>query len=118
MIVIESNTPIYFDCDQTLVLWDFPENERINTIEIPCEDWTIVLLPHKRHIKLLKDFKSKGHKICVWSGSGWEWSKKVVEILQLEAFVDIVMCKPKYYVDDLSCEEFMGKPLYYKQENI
>lgn len=112
MKVIEGMDFVYFDVDDTLVLWDhhiinkYPENCKVfKTCE---QDPGTLLVPIIDTIQYLKESKKHGCTIIVWSSGGWEWAKHVVEVLELEDYVDAVMTKPHRYVDDLPCKEFMG----------
>lgn len=117
MKVIENDNCVYFDCDDTLVMWDNKHKTESNTIDFNCYGMTYKLVPHKVHIQYLKDSKTKNkNTIVVWSAGGWEWAKEVVEKLGIEQYVDAVMAKPIRYVDDLHCSEFMGQ-LIYKEFN-
>jgi phosphoserine phosphatase len=71
------------------------------------------VLPHRRHIELLKDFASRGHTIIVWSAGGEEWAWYVVKKLKLTGIVRYTMSKPDWYIDDLQPEEFMKGRIYY-----
>jgi hypothetical protein len=125
MIVIENDNCIFFDVDDTLVMWDsgYVNEDSSNTIQIKDpyfvpmlygqQSASYTLVPHDKHIQYLKDAKIKNkNTIVVWSAGGWEWAKSVVAALELEEYVDAIMSKPKSYVDDLSCNEFMGNRIY------
>lgn len=128
MKVIENDNCLFFDCDDTLVMWGtsyhkVDDNGIKNTILIP-DPWEAVtmygrtrgmneLVPHDKHIQYLKDSKIKNkNTIVVWSAGGWEWALAVVKALGIEEYVDAVMAKPHAYVDDLNCKEFMGQRIY------
>lgn len=113
MTIIDSDNVVMFDVDETLVLWE-------NVYKYPMELWLKIeqpslimhVMPHLKHIELLKQFKARGHKVIVWSQGGYEWALRIVKALGLENVVDVVMSKPKWYVDDLNSEAFLGKPVY------
>ena len=124
MIVIPSKQIVYCDVDGTLVLWDpTPEQSEKFGIDItsPCSfsiidgeaiptgTWTARLVPHNVHIEQLKRFKMRGHTVVVWSAGGWDWCKVVVEALRIEPYVDLVISKPTWVMDDLPASEFMPK---------
>lgn len=92
MITIKSDKIIFVDVDDTLVLWS---------------STSPTYTPHHGHILMLKKFKARGHKIVVWSAGGWEWANKIVNELGLELYVDIVMSKPAWFIDDLPSSVFM-----------
>jgi hypothetical protein len=104
MIALHGNA-WFFDVDDTLVIWGrtgHPEAKPFNN-----SGYTQWLVPHQRHIELLKTAKFRGHKVIVWSAGGSEWAEEVVKMLELENYVDLVISKPSWYVDDLPASEFM-----------
>ena len=116
MQVIKSTKIIYFDVDDTLILWDWrsytdDESQLVDLLS-PNSKTSISVLPHERHIHLLKQFKVRGHTIVVWSQGGWAWAEAVVKALGLENDVDVVMEKPNWYVDDLPAATYMANPIY------
>lgn len=107
---------MFFDCDDTLVMWDnkYKNEDQSNCVLVvdPISDFQEFLVPHSKHIEMLKDFKRGGKVIVVWSAAGWQWAESVVAALDLEPYVDFVMEKPQSYVDDLNCTQFMGQRIY------
>ena len=77
------------------------------------DGFDIKCVPHHKHIKLLKEFKSRGHSVVVWSDGGYDWAQLLVKELNLIKYVDLIMCKPKWYLDDLTCKDFLGKHFYF-----
>ena len=114
MKVIESTRSVFCDIDDTLVIWDWQvlDPEGINLVYVGEGSNTVAVLPHLRHIELLKQFKARGHTVIVWSQGGQGWAKAVVEKLGIEEIVDIVMSKPSWYIDDLHASAFMGQNIY------
>lgn len=119
MKIIENETPVMVDCDQTLVMWHDRHQEPIKGVTVefkdPYDQGSFFLKPHEAHIKLLKQQKGRGKAVVVWSAAGYLWAKEVVEKLELEEYVDLIMAKPCKYIDDLPCEEFMGNRIYIKE---
>lgn len=114
MLVLPDKNTVFFDVDGTLVLWETDCTPELLEAEgIPfkrnVQDNLIneFLVPHKVHIDLLKEFKTKGKVIVVWSQGGTEWAESVIKTLQLESFVDLVVCKPSWWVDDVHTGYFM-----------
>lgn len=101
MKVIESNNMVCFDVDDTLVMWDIPESHDHEAFMFDSFGYPTRLLPHLKHVELLKQFKVRGHLVVVWSQGGHEWAAAVVKKLGIEEYVDMVMTKPKWIVDDL-----------------
>lgn len=113
MKVVRNESNVFFDVDDTLVMWE-PVGEG-PAITIPCPHSTdsyYMLSPHEAHIKLLKNHKARGSHITVWSQSGYAWAEAVVKALGLEDYVDQVMTKPRAHIDDLPCTEWMGERIY------
>lgn len=93
----------YFDVDDTLIMWRMNPSEDIMDRILMIEDHMgkVPVIPHNKHIDALKNLKIQGNRIVVWSQGGSDWAEVVVKALKLEAYVDIVLCKPKLYYDDL-----------------
>lgn len=106
-----------FDVDDTLVLWGMPQHP--DAIELKNGDYVESLVPHKKHIELIKQAKFRGHAVVVWSQGGEDWALAVVKALKLEEYVDVVMAKPMWYVDDLPVGAWLGESsrVYYKLED-
>lgn len=101
MNTIDNEHIVCIDVDDTLVMWDIPEGHDGETIlfdNFGVAEW---LLPHKAHIELMKRFKVRGQFVIVWSQGGVEWASEVVKRLELTDYVDLVMTKPQWIVDDL-----------------
>ncbi len=107
MFVLENDNEYSVDVDDTLVMWDYPEELESEAMLIGTYDFSQRVLPNKFVIKKIKEHKSRGHAITVWSAGGWEWAKAVVEALDLEKYVDIIKCKPQGFYDDLTSSEFL-----------
>ena len=116
MHVVESSKIIYCDVDDTLIIWDFADEaydpKDLITVTDAASGTSKAVLPHKRHINLLREFKTRGHTVVVWSQGGWEWAKAAVIALHLEDIVDLVVAKPDWFIDDLPAKAFMGKNVY------
>jgi hypothetical protein len=113
MKTIKNEMNVYFDCDDTLVMWgETKQREKCIIITDPYDGAQHYLLPHAGHIKVLKDRKARGATIHVWSASGYMWAEAVVRALKLEKYVDFVLSKPVMYVDDLQAHEILGERLY------
>lgn len=115
MTVIENETLVYFDCDDTLVMWSerfaFPGEGKIE-LEDPYDNSLVHLFPHERHIKLLKDYKARGYTVVVWSAAGYRWTNTIVKTLGLEEYVDYCQSKPIKFVDDLPAANILGERVY------
>lgn len=107
MLTFPTDNSIFFDVDETLVLWSFPADRHEETLLIDNWGYLTRLLPHKTHINQLIKHKNAGHSIVVWSQGGVNWATNVVKALKLEEYVDVVMCKPFWFYDDLPATAFM-----------
>lgn len=117
MKVIENENTAFFDVDYTLIYhkkWfngikNIPHNDEAG--ERVLHDHRIgeslVYVPSRQHISLLKQCHARGRFVVVWSNNGFAWATRVVEELGLQKFVNIVMAKPSMYVDDKKADEFM-----------
>jgi len=101
---------VMVDCDDTLVTWAIPKGWNGDTIDVECRNFHNVCVPNKHNINLLIKLASRGHSVIVWSGGGADWAESVVKALELEPFVEVVMGKPTYYIDDKhDPREWIGK---------
>lgn len=123
MKVIKNELMVFFDVDDTLVLWvddhHMLKPGRVKIIN-PYDNSTVYLDVHKKHTELIKHYKGRNYTVVVWSAGGYRWANTVIETLGLTDHVDFVMTKPVKYIDDLPSNEWMGQRLYLnnKKENI
>lgn len=123
MLVAPSEQTIFFDVDDTLIMWDDlcrkGPDERGERIKVVCPHDGMVTYhrPHHRHIGFLKKQKAKGYTVVVWSFSGTGWAAEVVRSLGLEDYVDFVTSKPTKWVDDLKDPNLaLGTHVYLSEE--
>lgn len=140
MRIMKCNQPVYFDVDDTLLLWHIAPagDPRAIEIKVPigrqkraAEDagwlpeeieptsrgeWSEFLIPHKVHVQAVKNHHLRGQTVIVWSAGGWEWALAAVRALGLEDYVDLVLEKPRWAYDDLPPNEYMPKSQWYKDE--
>jgi len=103
-----------FDVDDTLVMWEIPNGFEEDLVTIQCRDYIELLAPNKYNINHLKKLAKRGHAIVVWSAGGSDWAEAVVKALELEDFVEVVMSKPHYLIDDMpSIKEAINAKLGY-----
>lgn len=113
MQVVKGEMNIYFDVDDTLVIWGkVRKGDKCIAITDPYDGTQHYLRPHIGHIKVLRDRKARGATIHVWSASGHQWAEAVVRALGLDQYVDFVLSKPMMYVDDLQAADILGERLY------
>jgi len=99
MKCIENDKVVFFDVDDTLIIWTTPLDEK-------SENAPQYRVSHK-HVNELKRQSTRGYHVVVWSGSGYKWANEIVTKLGIEEYVDTVMGKPTYYYDDLPADKFL-----------
>jgi hydroxymethylpyrimidine pyrophosphatase-like HAD family hydrolase len=120
MQVASSELTIFFDVDDTLIMWD--ENctqpfEGALKMVCPHDGMVTFHKVHERHVGFLKKQKAKGYSVIVWSASGTKWAEAVVTKLGLQDYVDFVTSKPIKWVDDLpNPEHLVGTHVYLDPE--
>lgn len=107
--------PIVVDVDDTLLMWhDYDFNNCVEVTDIAGE--VHFRKVHKKHVDLLKTHAERGYQVIVWSANGAWWAEECVRVLELEDYVDLILCKPVKYIDDLPCQEWMGSRVYIPYE--
>ena len=107
MKVITGDKLVFFDVDDTLVMWNTEEYKPEELVKLTSAQYSRECAPHKKHIKELKRLKKEGWYVVVWSLSGWDWAAAAVRALGLEPHVDLVMSKPERYYDGLYVDEWL-----------
>lgn len=110
--VVKSDRLVMIDCDDTLILWDKSTHPVEEQIKIKCYGHTSLVVPHKKQINTFMKFVKLGYTMVVWSGSGWRWAEAVSKALKIDKYVALYLSKPRYYMDDLPCERWMGERVY------
>ena len=113
MKVINTDNAMFFDVDNTLVMWGTSEIYK-TTVDIkdPYTNEYETLIINEAHVKLLKRMKMRDKIIVVWSHGGFKWAEAVVKALELENEVDLVMTKMEDYIDDLDVDQWATKNIY------
>lgn len=96
----------FFDVDDTLVKW-YATTDEIEEHGVYHEPTKTFFVPHKRNIRALKDCKNDGYVVVVWSQGGTQHAHNVLEAFDLLDHVDVILCKPTIYCDDLPPSAFM-----------
>lgn len=108
MIVIEDRPTVYFDVDNTLVLWpDFSPEIFQKHKGILRFSSGVFCVPNVANINALKEHAARGHKIIIWSAGGAAWGAQIIKLLDLEDLVDLVLAKPMWFYDDKPAHEFL-----------
>ena len=105
-----SKPTVFFDVDDTLVMWD--EKVKGDTVAINCDGHLVHMVVNKGNLEELKRHGSRGIDVIVWSKGGVHWAQQVVRALKLERYVAAIMTKPFCYYDDL--ENPLGERRHYK----
>lgn len=111
------NNDLIVPCDVDLTLIDYNIKDKIFSELVKVgliKGKEIWVYPIKDHIETIKNMKASGAYILVWSGTGHAWAAHIVKKLGLEKYVDIIMSKPKWYIDDCSADEWMKRMYRYK----
>lgn len=114
MIEIDFDNVAYFDVDDTLLMYNIPPERMHEAINVAVEGSLLsaTVIPHHKHVELVKLHKAWGNGVIVWSRSGVRWAKAAVVALGLTEYVDGVMSKPFYYYDDKTCCQILGEHRY------
>lgn len=91
MFVAKDRPTVYFDVDDTLLLWG--GDYEINGLPFPA-------VAHDEHVTLLRSLKAVGYTVVVWSAGGSAWAERVVQQLGLAECVDVIVSKPSLWIDD------------------
>lgn len=111
--IIESENIVMYDVDDTLVMWEQGSTSAREVVVIdPYDGKPVYLRMHEPHVKLLQRHKARGKFVIVWSQGGYQWAQAVVNALGLNESVDLIMSKPRSYVDDLPVTEWMKDRIY------
>lgn len=118
--LIKNELTAFFDVDQTLIMAGYETHKDVITIMCPYTKEELKLVPHKHHIKILKDQKARGYHITVWSANGWQWVDSVLTALGLWEYVDEGRGKSIKFFDDLPADQVLGTRVYidFKKEQI
>jgi hypothetical protein len=88
------------DVDDTLIMWRIPEGYEGELVETEVFGFKDKGIPNKPAIEHLKKMKARGYSVVVWSAGGSDWAEAVVKALKLEEYVDVVMPKIDFHLDD------------------
>ena len=101
----------YIDVDETLVTWDVGGDQ---SLLLKGPDAQYFVSPMMLNIALIRELRTVGWQIVVWSQGGADHAERVVKLLEIEDLVDLIVSKPTIYVDDLPFEQQMIKRVYKK----
>ena len=113
MNVIASEQVIFWDVDETLILWGkVRKGQQAVAVTCPYTGNQHYLRVHAAHVKILRDRYERGATNIVWSAAGYRWATAVVHALGLAKYVHTVVSKPVMYVDDKPAKEILGVRMY------
>lgn len=112
-VCLNAPRTLFVDVDRTLVFFPGEKGAPPGPIrDFKSLGTTHKLIPHEKHVEALKQFKARGHGVVVWSQGGGEWAQHVVEWLGLLPYVDLVMAKPDWILDDKKAVDWIGQRFY------
>lgn len=119
MLVLDDEVEV-FDVDGTLIGVGY-DGDGMVTFKHP-QGYELTTEYYQKHIDELKKLKGLGKSIIVWSHSGTQYAKNVVEALGLTEYVDVVTAKPQRYFDDEPCgydaRGWMGERIWLKKDDF
>ena len=111
MHILEGGQVTMFDVDDTIIMWRWPDDgtpEKWIYLKPWGEDGgEVKLAVNQEMVEQIKRHSARGHRVVVWSLGGWQWTKTVVEKLELQQYVALVMEKPTWIYDDKRPQDFM-----------
>lgn len=108
---LDSYKTVTVDVDDTLVMWNISEYPEFPVIELDCYG-PVVLAVNQKNVNLVIKLSKLGYKIVIWSQTGYDWAETVSKAVGLHPYASLYMSKPRYYVDDLPSNEWMGTRLW------
>jgi len=90
------------DVDDTLIMWRIPEGYKGPLVETNYNGFKDQGIPNLPAIAHLKKMKARAYSVVVWSAGGSDWAEVVVKALGLENYVDVVMPKIDFHLDDVA----------------
>lgn len=113
---IDNERLIYSDSDDTLVMWDVSKYHDVlpieDLIEIDCFGYVSKVYKNTKQINLIKKLAKLGYGVIIWSQSGAEWAEAVGKAVGLDEYTLLYTTKPRYHIDDLPAEAWMGTRLW------
>lgn len=114
MKTIISEQVIFWDCDDTLGMWQKPikKGQTVVSVTCPYTGEQKHLRVHEPHIEILKARHARGATNIVWSANGYQWATALVKALAIQEYVSYTMSKPIMFVDDKPANAILGEHLY------
>jgi hypothetical protein len=89
------------DVDSTLISWSIPENYSGTLVTTYCDGVKDIGIPNTYAIDHLKKMKARNFAVVVWSAGGSNWAEEAVKALGVEDWVDVIMPKIDFHLDDV-----------------
>ena len=89
------------DVDDTLVMWTIPQDYKGSLVTTNYQGFKDTGIPNLHAVNHLKKMKARGYSIIVWSAGGSDWAEVAVEALGIQDWVDVVMPKIDFHLDDV-----------------
>lgn len=67
---------------------------------------------HQININLLDKLYRLNYALIFWSATGAEWAELVCKAFDIDYMASLYLTKPRYYIDDLPCQAWMGERIY------
>ena len=84
MTVFNYENTVYFDIDNTLLMWDENHTQPFDgavSVVCPHDNRISYHRPHKRHIRFLRKQVAKGMGVVLWSAAGCGWASAAAKAL-------------------------------------
>lgn len=89
------------DVDDTLLMWSIPQGYSGPLVKTKLNGIEEEHRPNLPAIEHLKKMKARGYAVIVWSAGGSDWAEEAVRALNLQDFVDVIMPKIDFHLDDV-----------------
>jgi hydroxymethylpyrimidine pyrophosphatase-like HAD family hydrolase len=117
MNVIENELVVGCDVDDTILMWDKPNDPGAGKLEVDFAGRKVYLTPHQYHVDLLRSYHERGYYIIIWSANGWRHAKQAAKLLGLEDLVSgkngqVQVKLTKHMDDNPNAESIVGPRVY------
>lgn len=114
MVILKKDKVFYCDIDDTLIKFGpVPFLYGGRTVFITCDGLEKEYAVINGNITAIKEHKQRGHGVIIWTKSTYLWAEAVIKALQLENYVDMIICKPEWIADDKSPTDWMPEAKFY-----
>lgn len=109
---LQSHKVVMVDCDDTLIMWQTSEYPELLLVDIPYGPYEPTVGINQKNVNLVKKLAKLGYTIICWSQSGFDWAQAVSRAVGLQEYVSLYLTKPRYYVDDLKSDAWIGERIW------